>query len=181
MDKEHIVLTEQDLHMLVEDAVKLYLVENGMDEGFFDRLRGGMGALGNVAGSAAKQSANKAANAVGGAMNKAGQAIGNAYNKAANAVGGAYNKAAEVGRNVRNTMRAGAMNAEVQAAIKKTNEALDELIRVASANPSILGKNGSATMNAIQQIRRNLGAAAGRSQGNVSAYKNSTMKSMGMN
>ena len=29
-----IQLTEQDLHMLVEDAVKTYLTENGMDEGW---------------------------------------------------------------------------------------------------------------------------------------------------
>ena len=34
MDRQ-IQLTEQDLHMLVEDAVKTYLVENGMQEGWF--------------------------------------------------------------------------------------------------------------------------------------------------
>lgn len=32
MDKQLIQLTEQDLHMLVEDAVKVYLNENGVDE-----------------------------------------------------------------------------------------------------------------------------------------------------
>ena len=35
MDKKPIQLTEQDLHMLVEDAVRAYLTENGMDEGWF--------------------------------------------------------------------------------------------------------------------------------------------------
>ena len=32
MEKKPIQLTEQDLHMLVEDAVRVYLKENGMDE-----------------------------------------------------------------------------------------------------------------------------------------------------
>lgn len=33
MNKKPIELTEQDLHFLVEEAVKGYLMENGMDEG----------------------------------------------------------------------------------------------------------------------------------------------------
>lgn len=39
MDKKQIVLTEQDLHMLVEDAVRVYLKENGMEEGIMGGLQ----------------------------------------------------------------------------------------------------------------------------------------------
>ena len=35
MDKEQIVLTEQDLHMLVEDAVNAYLINEGLEEGWW--------------------------------------------------------------------------------------------------------------------------------------------------
>lgn len=48
MDKKPIQLTEQDLHMLVEDAVRVYLKENGMDEGAWSALWGaGKQAVGN--------------------------------------------------------------------------------------------------------------------------------------
>lgn len=40
MNKKQIVLTEQDLHMLVEDAVRLYLKENDMEEGVTGFLSG---------------------------------------------------------------------------------------------------------------------------------------------
>lgn len=40
MNKKQIVLTEQDLHMLVEDAVRLYLQENDMEEGVTGFLSG---------------------------------------------------------------------------------------------------------------------------------------------
>lgn len=39
MDKKQIVLTEQDLHMLVEDAVRVYLQENDMGEGIMGGLQ----------------------------------------------------------------------------------------------------------------------------------------------
>ncbi len=39
MNKKQIVLTEQDLHMLVEDAVRVYLQENGMDEGIWGGVK----------------------------------------------------------------------------------------------------------------------------------------------
>ena len=37
--KRQIQLTEEDLHFLVEDAVKTYLKENGMEEGVFGGLK----------------------------------------------------------------------------------------------------------------------------------------------
>ena len=49
MDKKPIRLTEQDLHFLVEEAVKGYLMENGMDEGAFSALWGaGKQAMGRM-------------------------------------------------------------------------------------------------------------------------------------
>ena len=39
MDKKQIRLTEQDLHMLVEDAVKTYLVKEGVDESVWGGLK----------------------------------------------------------------------------------------------------------------------------------------------
>ena len=47
MDKKQIVLTEQDLHMLVEDAVKTYLVNEGVDEGWWGGVQNALhGAFG---------------------------------------------------------------------------------------------------------------------------------------
>ena len=39
MRRNQIVLTEQDLHMLVEDAVRVYLQENDMEEGVWGGLK----------------------------------------------------------------------------------------------------------------------------------------------
>jgi len=94
-----IQLTEQDLHMLVEDAVKAYLVNEGIDEG----LWGGLSALGSSAknkmasvgqnmANAASNKWNQAKNAMGNAAN----AVGNKMNQAKQAVGQAYNNAKEV-------------------------------------------------------------------------------------
>ena len=59
--KQTIQLTEQDLHMLVEDAVRTYLVNEGMDEISWSGLRG--------VGSAFKQN-----------MQNMGKNIRNTYN-----------------------------------------------------------------------------------------------------
>ena len=48
MDKKQTIqLTEQDLHMLVEDAVRIYLKEQRIDE-FWGGLKNMMGAAGNA-------------------------------------------------------------------------------------------------------------------------------------
>ena len=41
MEKRQIRLTEQDIHFLVEESVKTYLKENGMDEAFWNQLKTG--------------------------------------------------------------------------------------------------------------------------------------------
>lgn len=88
-----IQLTEQDLHMLVEDAVRAYLTENGMDEGFWNNLGAAFKPLGQTAKSGISQAGQAAANKIGGAYNtvknaatQAGRAVGNAATQTANAM-----------------------------------------------------------------------------------------------
>ena len=79
MANQRIQLTEQDLHMLVEDAVREYMIQ----EGLWDTLKGGAQALGQMAGRGLQKAGGNVANAASGAMNRMGQAVGNAYNTAA--------------------------------------------------------------------------------------------------
>ena len=122
-----IQLTEQDLHMLVEDAVRAYLVNEGMDEGFW----GGLGALGSKFGNKAATAGQNLANSAGQKWNQAKNAVGNAYNSAANAVGNAYNSAANsVGNaynNAKNTYQTGSANQDAQKAIQNAVQALNNL------------------------------------------------------
>lgn len=46
MDKRPIQLTEKDLHVLVENAVRVYLKENGMEEGIWGGLKTAMQGVG---------------------------------------------------------------------------------------------------------------------------------------
>lgn len=85
MRKNQVYLTEQDLHMIVEDAVRIYLQENGMDEGFWNNLGAAFKPLGQTMKAGAQQAGQAAANAVGGAYNKVAGAVGNAANAVGNA------------------------------------------------------------------------------------------------
>ena len=116
MKNRPIQLTEQDLHMLVEDAVRTYLTENGMEEGFW----GGLGALGSKFGNKAATAGQNLANSAGQKWNQAKNAVGNAYNNAANAVGNAYN-------NAKNTYQTGSANQDAQKAIQNAVQALNNL------------------------------------------------------
>ena len=138
MGNQRIQLTEQDLHFLVEDAVRNYLIQEGMDEGFW----GGLSSLGSRFGNKAARAGQNMADTVGQGMNKAGQAIGGAYNNAKNAVGqaanragqaigGAYNNAKDaVGgayNNAKNTWQTGSANQDAQNAIQNAVKALNAL------------------------------------------------------
>lgn len=134
MGNRQIQLTEQDLHMLVEDAVRTYLVNEGMDEGFW----GGLSALGSKFGNKAARAGQNMANTVGQKMNQAGQAIGGAYNnaknamgQAANAVGQRMNQAGQaIGQaynNQKNTWQTGSANQDAQNAIQNAVKALNAL------------------------------------------------------
>jgi N12 class adenine-specific DNA methylase len=163
MNKEQIVLTEQDLHMLVEDAVKLYLQENNMEEGVW----GGFGALGSKFGNAASRAGKNMTNAASGMMNKAknvGQkamnAVGNAANKAGQAVGNAYN-------NAKQTYQVGSINQDAQKAIGDATQALSNLVQLSNKlqgmgqNP-VIGRN---TMPIIQNCMKTLNQISGRFAG----------------
>ena len=93
MKNKPIELTEQDLHMLVEDAVRVYLMENGMEEGFFSNLGAAFRPLGQTAKAGLNQAGQAAANKIGGAYNtvknaatQASRAVGNAASQTANAM-----------------------------------------------------------------------------------------------
>lgn len=87
MTNKQIQLTEQDLHILVEDAVRTYLRENGMEEGVWSGMKNAMRGIGNgnfhmmqnyrsgsYAGSIQKygQNAINALNQFKGILNKSG-------------------------------------------------------------------------------------------------------------
>ncbi len=168
-----IQLSENDLHFLVESAVKTYLKENGMDES----LWGGLSSLGQKFGNGAKRGIgnaenkmnsmyNSAKNAVGNMATKASNAMGNAYNNAATKVGNAYNQ----GKNV---YMAGSANADAQKAIKNAASALNALLQadnklVQIGQPSVIG-NGRQKQQ-IMQLSKSLGSIGGRFQANKSAW-----------
>ena len=105
MGNQRIQLTEQDLHFLVEDAVRNYLIQEGMDEGFW----GGLSSLGSRFGNKAARAGQNMADTVGQGMNKAGQAIGGAYN------------------NAKSTWQTGSANQDAQNAIQNAVKALNAL------------------------------------------------------
>lgn len=123
MDKKPIQLTEQDLHMLVEDAVRAYINENGMEEG----LWGGLSALGSKFGNRMSTAGQNMANAAGqkwnqakNAMGQAANAVGQKMNQAGQAMGQAYT-------NAKNTYQTGSANQEAQKAIQNAVQALNNL------------------------------------------------------
>jgi hypothetical protein len=127
MRNNQIRLTEQDLHMLVEDAVINILRENGMEEGLF----GGLGALGAKTWNGVKKGGESMTNSMGGLYNRAKNAVGNAYNQVSNTVGNAYNNASTaVGKtynNAVNTYQVGSINQDAQKAIENVRTSLTQL------------------------------------------------------
>ena len=157
-------LTEQDLHMLVEDAVRQYMIQ----EGWFDSLKGGTQALGQMAGQGTRKLAGNVANGMSKGINK----IGDAYNTMANKVGQMYNSATQTGRNVYGTMKAGAANANIQSAKNNAIKALNNFLQQAQRTPGVAGR---ATIQSVQNCIRQLNSAGGRSSANFSTWRNQTL------
>lgn len=168
MKNKPIELTEQDLHMLVEDSVREYLIQ----EGLWDTLKGGAQALGQMAGRGLQKASGNVANAASGAMNKMGQAVGGAYNTAANKIGQAYDTVKQTGSNVANTVKAGAANMNIQSAKNSAIKALNNFLQQAQRTPGVAG---NATIQAVQNCIRQLNSAGGRSSSNFNAWKNQTI------
>lgn len=157
MENKVIQLTEQDIHMLVEDAVREYMIQ----EGLWDTLKGGAQALGQIAGRGLQKASGNAMSAASGAMNRAGQAINNAYNNAK-----------QTGSNCFNTVKAGAANANIQSAKNNAIKALNNFLQQAQKTPGVAGQG---TLRAVQNCIRQLNSAGGRSSANFSGWKNQTI------
>ena len=139
-----IQLTEQDLHMLVEDAVRAYLVENGMDEGFWSNLGAAFKPLGQTAKAGINQAGQAAANKIGGAYNtvknaatQAGRAVGNAATRAGQAVGNAASQTA-------NAMQQNYRASKIQDMRNKLEQMFIQYANYAGA--------GQNTVNAFNQL-----------------------------
>ena len=163
MDKKPIQLTEQDLHMLVEDAVRTYLVENGMEEG----LGGWLSGIGSRFGKQAQTAGQNMANAAGQKWNQAKTAMGNAYNSAANAVGQTYNQAKQGLQNYQTAGQVSSINQDAQKAINNATQALNNLVQL-STKLQQMGQNpviGQNTLPVIQNCLRTLQQVGGRFKG----------------
>ena len=169
-DRQTIRLTEEQLNQLVESTVEQLLIQ----EGWFDSFKGGAKALGNMIGGGAKQAggsfvngARQFGNAAAGKVNQYGQA-------AADKIGNAVQGAQQFGQNVGNTIKAGAMNQNVQSAKQKAIEALDNFMEVSRQTPSGLNDN---TLMAIKQAKAALTRAGGVAKGRYTKAYNQTMGS----
>ena len=91
MDKKQIQLTEQDLRFLVEDAVKEYMIQEG--------LWGGLKNLGQVGTQTMKNGINNIGNGIA-------NGIANKYNKIANGFTNGVNKIANGATNAYNSISA---------------------------------------------------------------------------
>lgn len=159
-NKQTMVLTEQDLHFVVENAVRAYLIENGMDEGFW----GGLSTLGSKFGNGAKRMGQNMANTVGQAAN----AVGNKLGQAANAVGDKLGQAGQaMGKaytNAKNTYQTGSANQDAQKAIQNAVNALNNLKAAdqklqSLGQYSVIGKQGAL----IDQLIATLSGGGARS------------------
>lgn len=153
MKGNQIRLTEQDLHMLVEDAVINILKENGMEEG----------ALWNAF-------KNKGAEIGRNVMNRAQKFGQNAINKTQQFGQGAAN----VGRNMRNTYNAGRQDEKLRKYAQNAINALNQLEQVAAQfNPYLT--------NAIKNCKGAIDVAVEGSSANVQNVSQNTFSTQNPN
>ena len=173
-NNQPIRLTEQDLHMLVEDAVRAYITENGMDEG----LWGGLSALGSKFGNKMSAAGQNMANAAGNkwnqaknAMGQAASAVGNKMNQAGQAMGQAYN-------NAKNTYQTGSVNQNAQKAITNAVNALNALKAAdqklqSMGQYSVIGKQSALIDQLIATLSQGgATSVSGRFQNRRNAFTN---------
>lgn len=113
-----IQLTEQDLHMLIEDAVRNYLINEGIDEGFW----GGM-----------KNLAQKGTQAMGNGISNMGKGLASkaqsVYNNAKTAATGAYDKMKTATTNAYNNAKTAYQQGSAQQDIQNVNNALQPMVQ----------------------------------------------------
>jgi len=166
MNKKQIQLTEQDIHFLVEDAVRNYLINEGIDEGFW----GGLGALGSKLGNSMARGGQRMANSVGNKWNKAKNAIGNKMTQAGQAMGQAYN-------NVKNTYQTGSANQDAQKAITNAVNALNALKAADQklqglGQASVLGKQAALIDQLLASLNGGATSISGRFKARRGAMTN---------
>ena len=103
MEKKQIQLTEQDIHFLVEEAVKEYMIQEGLWGGMKNLTQKGTQAMKNSVSNVGKGIANKAQNV----YNNAKATATNAYNNVASAATNAYN-------NVKTAYQQGSAQQDIQ-------------------------------------------------------------------
>jgi hypothetical protein len=124
MGRNQIVLSEQDLHMLVEDAVRIYLQENDMEEGV-------TGFLGGMFNRGQKQVQNTGENLKNSINNKLTQA--KEYGK---------KKLAQAKQGVQNYQMAGqvsSINQDAQKAVTTAYNSLNNLVNLSNKLKGITG------------------------------------------
>lgn len=110
-------------------------------------------------------------------MQRFGQGVRNAYDKASDKVANANKKVRAAGSGVYNTMKAGAVNANIQAAKNNAIKALNNFLQVAQKSQGIVGSN---TLSSVQQCLTSLNRAGGRSSARLSGSVNSTLGKFGL-
>ena len=114
MDKKQIQLTEQDLRFLVEDAVKEYMIQEG--------LWGGLKNLGQVGTQTMKNGINNIGNGIA-------NGIANKYNKIANGFTNGVNKIANGATNAYNNVKTAYQQGSAQQDIQNVNKALLPMVQ----------------------------------------------------
>ena len=173
MASNKIRLTESELHELVNEAVQQILI----DEGIWDSIKGGASALGTMAKKGFENGAGRFQTSMNDKMQRFGQGVRNAYDRASDKVANANRKIRAAGSGVYNTMKAGAVNANIQAAKNNAIKALNNFLQVAQKSQGIVGSN---TLSSVQQCLTNLNKAGGRSSAKLSGSVNSTLGKFGL-
>lgn len=162
MASNKIQLTESELHELVNEAVQQILI----DEGIWDSIKGGASALGTMAKKGFENGVGRFQTSMNDKMQRFGQKVANANRKVRAAGSGVYN-----------TMKAGAINANIQAAKNNAIKALNNFLQVAQKSQGIVGSN---TLSSVQQCLTSLNRAGGRSSARLSGSVNSTLGKFGL-
>lgn len=175
-----ITLTEQDLHTLVEDAVRLYITENDMDEGFWSNMKGAFKPVGQAAGQTMKNIKGSTANGLRQVGNKVGQYAQNASDKlgqVGSKVGQYAQNAANTAKAGGNMMKAGWQDSKLQGYKDEAVKALNDYLRYATKTVGAGDKTVQVVNNCISALNRN--ANMGKTRTGV--YMNQFMRGMGMN
>ena len=118
-----IQLTEQDLHFLVENAVKSYLMENDMEEG----LSGLASGAARWAGNKLQKVGQNMTNTASGKLGQAKEYLGKKYGQAKQYAARQKENMKQGMQNMQKAARMGSLNQDAQKAIENARNALQAL------------------------------------------------------